>query len=484
MSGRTKGGNVERDRRPESGGSLQLAPALALGLALLPSEAFAHASDRGHVLLLPTGYYVFGGACAVAASFLALLVLPAGALRRVAGRTLPVASLPEALRLWTSLAAFAAMLALIAAGFVGSRDPLSNPLPLTVWTLLWIGLTLVQGIAGDLWSWINPWYGPARLLRCVLPPPRAWPERLGYWPAVVLFAAFAWFELIDIAPDDPRRLGFAVAACWLLAFLGMAVFGYEAWSGRAEFLTVFFRLVSRLAILQSGGDGKRTRLALGLPAASLFRSTPLPLSGMLFLLLALASVSFDGFSKTFTWLAAIGINPLEFPGRSAVQGANSLGLLAMFSALSVLFLLCVRLGQWLSGGGSLFPAAGLLVWSLAPIALAFHVAHYLTALLVNGQYALVALSDPFGLGWNLFGTAYMQVGAGIAMGSEAASLLWNLQSGVIVAGHVLGVAVCHGLCGVLHPDPRRAALSELPLTLLMIGYTVFGLWLLSTPTGA
>ena len=30
--------------------------------------------------------------------------------------------------------------------------------------------------------------------------------------------------------------------------------------------------------------------------------------------------------------------------------------------------------------------------------------------------------------------------------------------------------------------PSRAALSQLPLTVLMIAYTIFGLWLLATPT--
>ena len=36
------------------------------GDAFIPTQALAHASDRGHVLLLPTGYYVLGGALAVA----------------------------------------------------------------------------------------------------------------------------------------------------------------------------------------------------------------------------------------------------------------------------------------------------------------------------------------------------------------------------------------------------------------------------------
>ena len=96
---------------------------------------------------------------------------------------------------------------LLAAGFAGSRDPLSNPLPLTIWTLLWVGLTLVQGIVGNVWAWIDPLYGPYRLARRLgLPALVRLPARLGYWPAVIQFAGFAWFELIDPAPDDPARL--------------------------------------------------------------------------------------------------------------------------------------------------------------------------------------------------------------------------------------------------------------------------------------
>jgi len=117
-----------------------------------------------------------------------------------------------------------------------------------------------------------------------------------------------------------------------------------------------------------------------------------------------------------------------------------------------------------------------------PIALAYHAAHYLTSLLVDGQYALAALSDPFALGWNLFGTADMQIEAGIVAGADSAWWLWNVQAGVIISGHVLAVLVAHGFAWRLHPKPSRATLSQFPLTVLMIAYTVFGLWLLATPT--
>jgi len=103
-------------------------------------------------------------------------------------------------------------------------------------------------------------------------------------------------------------------------------------------------------------------------------------------------------------------------------------------------------------------------------------------LLVNGQYALVALSDPFALGWNLIGTADMHVSTAIASGSAAASIVWNLQAAAIIGGHVLAVLVAHLTATRLHPKGSDATIGQLPLTLLMIAYTVLGLWLLSTPT--
>lgn len=450
---------------------------------LAPTAALAHASDRGFVLLLPTGHYIVGGALAVAASFAVLLWVPAGALARVTAWRLPLTRAPDG-RTVVSLLSFLLLGVLVAAGFLGSRDPLSNPLPLTVWTLFWIGLTLVTGLFGNVFAWINPWRGPYRLVRGPRDQSAASPmlDRLGYLPAIFQFAAFAWFELIYPAPDDPARLAWAVGIYWAVNFAAMLVFGYQNWTRRGECFSVFFRIVSRLAVFERGGDG---RLRLCAPSGKLVNAQPLPVSGVLFLLVALASVSFDGLMRTFAWLGAIGVNPLEFPGRSAVMVPNTLGLIGMAALLASVFFLAVWLGEKLSGEPvAVKKAAGLLIWSIAPIALAYHFAHYLIALLVNGQYALAAASDPFSRGWNLFGTADNYISAGLVMGPQAAWVLWNLQSAAIVGGHVLAVVVAHGLAARLHATPRAAMLSQFPLTILMILYTVFGLWLLSTPTGA
>jgi hypothetical protein len=43
-----------------------------------------------------------------------------------------------------------------------------------------------------------------------------------------------------------------------------------------------------------------------------------------------------------------------------------------------------------------------------------------------------------------------------------------------------GVLIAHALALRL-AGPARAAVSQLPMLVLMIGYTMLGLWLLSTP---
>ena len=466
--------------------------AVAAALAFAPpaaAPAFAHAADRGFVLLLPTDYYAFGGALAVAVTFLVIAWVPAGRLRRLFRRQLALPALPDATRILTSLLAFVVFALLVASGFAGSRDPLSNPLPLFVWTVLWVGLTLVQGTIGNVWRWIDPWYGPWRLAVAVAgrgtddPPPFVLPRRLGYVPAIAGFAAFAWFELVYPAPDDPERLAWAVALYWLYAYAGALFFGHREWSRRAEFLSVFYSMIARLAVI--GRERPNAdRPALRLPGAGAVAAAPLPASGALFLLAALSTVSFDGLMRTFAWLNAIGINPLEFPGRSAVVAENTVGLAAMFVALAGAFLAAVAAGRALSGETApVTRLAGRLVWSIVPISLAYHFSHYLVAFVINVQYAAAAISDPLARGWNLFGTAGLHVQAGATMGADSAWLIWNAQAAAIIGGHVLAVVLAHAIAGGGDAG-RRPLLGQLPLAILMVAYTVFGLWLLASPTGA
>lgn len=475
--------------RNATGARRRAAPALAGLAALLPGEALAHAAERGHVMLLPTGHYLAGGAAAVALTFLVLAFAPPGPLDRLARWRLPLGSLPAGLRLWGSALSFLFLCLLVAAGFLGSRDPLSNPLPLVVWAVFWVGLTLVQGLLGDVWRWINPWHAPWRVLAALSGrrvAARELPGRLGYWPAILQFFAFVWFELVHPAPDDPAVLATAVTVYFVANLAAMLVFGHEAWSRQGECLSAFLRMMARLGVVEGrdeGGEAGRRRLALCLPGAKLVNAPALSVGGALFLLLALSSVSFDGLMRTFFWLGLIGVNPLEFPGRSAVMASSTVGLAAAFALLAAAFFAAVALGEGLVGRrGETLRSAGALVWSIVPIATAYHVAHYLPSLVIDVQYALAALSDPFGSGADLLGTAHLDVQAGALLGADRAWLVWNLQAGAIVAGHLLAVLVAHVVADRLHGSVQAAARSQLPLAVLMVFYTVLGLWLLSAPS--
>src|SRR5262249_45108450 len=74
-----------------------------------PAAGWAHASDKGFVLLLPTGYYLAGGTCAVAASFLLVLLVPEAVVRRAAAWRLDLCTLPRITTAWTSAFAFLAL---------------------------------------------------------------------------------------------------------------------------------------------------------------------------------------------------------------------------------------------------------------------------------------------------------------------------------------------------------------------------------------
>jgi hypothetical protein len=115
--------------------------------------------------------------------------------------------------------------------------------------------------------------------------------------------------------------------------------------------------------------------------------------------------------------------------------------------------------------------------TLVPIAIAYHLAHYLAYLLTQGQYVVPLASDPFGYGWNLLGTAGYRVDIAIA----GARFAWYAAVTSIVVGHIAAVYLAdvraHQVLGA-----RPAALrSQVPLTALMVVYTFVSLSILSEP---
>ena len=455
--------------------------AVMAGLMLCPDEALAHASEQGFVLLLPTDVYIAAGGASVALTIVLLALLPPGAAEALfrTGGLLSIRRLP--MRHVTSCLAAALLGFLVWRGFTGLRDPLSNPLPLFIWTVWWVAMVSLQGLLGNHWRWTNPWTGPAALLARLTGTraPFRFPRALGHWPGLVIFLGFAGFLLADTAPADPARLAMIAGAYWYVVLLGLVLFG-PAWMVRAEGLTMLMRLYARMGLWGRA----RGRLAAGLPGWQVL-ARPGPSLGLaVFTIVLLGTGSFDGLNETFWWLSMLGINPLEFPGRSAVIGQNLAGLLIANAALIAAFAACLWLGEQIAGTRRpLGRAFCLFAPSILPIALGYHIAHYLTALMVDGQYVAKILNDPLGNGANLLGLADYYVTTGFFNTPGTVKAIWLGQAGAVVAGHVIAILLAHALALRDAPGTRRAVLGQAPLAAFMVAYTVFGLWLLASPRG-
>lgn len=436
--------------------------------------ARAHASEGGFVLLLPTDAYIAAGVASVILTVLLLIVVPD---RLSAALFRPLTFWRAGGWRWyraTSGLSTMILLGLVLTGFQGSRDPLENPLTLMIWTVWWVGLVSVQGLVCNIWRWINPWIGPGALLARVLDrrAPLRYPRRLGHLPGAVLFLGFAGFLLADPAPADPARLAVIVGVYWLVSLGGLVLFG-PIWLLRAEAVTILMRAYGRMALF----GRHRGRLALGLPGWQLATRPAVPLGLGLFMLLLLGSGSFDGLNETYWWFARLDLNPLEFPGRSAVIAPTLAGLVLANSALIAVFVLATWAGLRIARSDvSLTRALRVFAPAILPIALGYHIAHYLTALLVDGQYVLALIGEWLGLG-------HRHVTTGFLNRADSVRVLWLTQAGTVVLGHVIAILLAHELALRLFGKRWRAVLSQAPLAAFMVAYTFFGLWLLASPRG-
>ena len=467
----------------------------ALLLLLAPLDAPAHGFAIRYELPIPLGFFLAGAGATVALTFilLASLARPAADKATVAvSSRLPLPALgallshPVLIATLQALSVFIFLLVLATALF-GDTNPFKNISTTMVWLIWWVGMMLVNTFIGDVWSTINPWsvlfesaekcarrYGARLSLK------RPYPERLGVWPALVLFLAFAWLEIISGQGEDVRILGALIIAYSLVAWSGMAIFGRETWLAHGEAFSVVFSTFSRFAPFARTPYGT---LVLRPPGSGLLVREPVSGSVAAMVLVLLSSVTFDGFIATPAWTAlyddftALG---QRLPGSGGIFDFYTLAT-ALFLIFPVIFgavlLVCCEITAALTHRLTAGEIARYFVLTLLPIAIAYHVAHYLVFFLQTGQYIIPAASDPFGFGWNLFGTAGYKPNIDVI----GARFAWYTGVIAIVTGHVIAVHLAHRMAEYLFGSTRRTLASQYPMLLLMVGYTMLSLWIIAQP---
>ena len=472
-----------------------LVPALAAcatGAAVMAvgaEPALAHGLVGRADLPVPESYFAWAVRIVLVLSFVGLAVLwkhpvlerdswralPAGLGRVITSR--PVEIVAGAIGVFL-------LGVVVFAGLEGTATPTGNFAPTFVYVVFYVGLVALSAVFGDVFRAFNPWRAAARGVAWIatraageaFEAPRAYPERLGRWPAAVGLAAFAWMELAGANGDLPQSVAIATIIYSGLTWAAMAVYGVEPWVTRGEAFSVYFNLFSRISPFERRGReiGVRT------PLSGLAQLAQLP-GTVAVLAVMIGTVSFDGLAESPLWAD---ITPeltdvftsLGFSPERAVEGSFGLGLTVMILLVYGFYRLGALGMDWLAGSADAGRLERVFVHSLVPIALAYVAAHYLTLLLFQGQSIFFLASDPLGDGADLFGTA----GRSIDFGVIGANATWYWQVGFVLVGHVAALVLAHDRAVVVYGDTKLATRSQYWMLAIMIGFTTLALLLLST----
>ena len=510
-------------------------PALLLvaAVALAAHPAYAHGFGERYDLPVPLGYYMVGAGATVALSFVVIGVFVRGApglygywRYNLFSRRWLAALLQS--HLFTCVAQAAAVflfLLVIAAGVFGDRSPSANFAPTFVWVIWWVGLGFFVALVGNLWALMNPWsvlFGWAEALKRRFRPDSdldmgfEYPARLGAWPAFALFLVFAWLENAFPGASDPLNIALLVMAYSVITWAGMLLFGRRVWLRYGEGFSIVFGFLARFAptevrvasgyycadceaacgpsegdcvncyaCWERAGPGER-ELNLRPWSVGLARRERVATDILVFVILVLAAVTFDGFKATPLWLdikvglwdvwsAVFGAG--EFTSNARIA-TDTLGLIIFPAVFLAAYLFFSQLMAYTADDGLTVPEiARAFVYSLVPIALTYNIAHFSTLLAIQGQLIIPLASDPFGYGWDLFGSAGYQVNIALVN----ARFAWALSVIAIVLGHIIAVYLSHVIALRAMRDHRSATRSQYPMLGLMVTYTVISLWIVAQP---
>jgi hypothetical protein len=452
-----------------------------LAVVALPGVAQAHGLVGRTDLPIPTWLFSWAAAIVLVASFAALAVLwPQPQLQE--RRERPLFRTPVVVDVVCALLGVALYVAVVYAGFAGTKTPTANLAPNLIYVHFWVGMVILSVLFGDVFRAFNPWLAVARStgwvasrVRPGAPPLRTYPEWLGNWPAVAGILGFAWLELAYAKKSDPNLLAWLALAYGAVQLAGMGVFGVEKWSRRADPFGVYFALFSRLsAFVRHDGVLHLRRFLTGAPAQPVLPGT------VALLTTAIGTTTFDGFSNGSTWAS---INPevtsffsdLGAGQATAHEWAATVGLIGCVLAVSGFFWLGIRGMQTVGQGHTARELAGKFGHTLIPIALAYAVAHYFSLLVFQGQSAFYLISNPLGDGSNIFGTANTRIDYNLI----STNGIWYVQVGALVCGHVTGLVLAHDRALAIYRRVREATRSQYWMLVVMVGFTSLGLWLLS-----
>lgn len=428
-----------------------------------------------------------------------------------------------------------AFISIIAAGLFGSQLPSKNIAPIMTWTIWWGGLIVLILYFGAAWCYVCPWQALAEWSESVrlwgvrkqgLTLGLKWPKLLrNVWPAIVLFVALTWIELGFAVTYNPRATAYMALGIAGMAFVSAFIFDRASFCRYGCFVGRIIGLYSNFAPVEvrtkdlqacrtcktqscyKGNDrGNACPTQQYLPTmehntecltclecvkscekenVSLFARPwgedlvhlyrPRPDQAALALVLV-ALTGFHGFTMTGRWQDTLRWLETDLGLGHSIAFTSSMFMLMGVS--TIIYALLVALSWGMGGRRKLGYKAYFVryAYALLPIALFYHLAHNSEHLLFESQKIIPLMSDPFGAGWDLFGTATASVIPIVSLPT-----LWLIQVALVLVGHVYSLYFARRIAGDIFGSAHTVFRSQLPMLAAMVLFSLASLWLLKQP---
>ncbi len=422
----------------------------------------------------------------------------------------------------------------IAAGFWGYDVYMYNFATIGVWTTWWAGIVFLVVIGGTAWCTMCPWDAVASWLESLslwkrgkssLSLKLKWPKALtNCVPAIVFFTLLTWLELgfhITKHPDYTAIISLFMlfmAVVFILVYEKKIFCKYVCFVGKicgAYALFAPIELRNKKGSVCKGCSGKfcRNGSENGYPCPTdlcmqtmdsdmyctlcceCVKSCPndnisLKLrsfgSGLLnkinsfswdetiFMLIVLALTLFHGISMTPDWGQFLDMLKLKF--KLSEMQAFTVSMLSFELITVVIFLVIGAVShlfdkkehQKLKHTMSIYACVALV------IAISYHLAHSSSHFFMEGIKIIPTLSDPFGYGWDLFGTAGFRE---VPILNQ--DTIWNIQTVFVVIGHFFAVMVGYKLFRA--KSEKKLDIGLVVCIMLITALSLFEFWLLSLP---
>jgi len=372
----------------------------------------------------------------------------------------------------------------VIAGLFGPSNNFYNPAEYIVWIFFWAMTVILSGLVGNLWYLLNPWAAIYDAVNRLVPiRPRGRLPNVGVWPAAAAYFAFACLELTSGMASRPLAVAISALVYSVITLTGMAWFGRDEWLHHCEGFTVLFSVVARFGPIETERDqtGAITVLYLRPWGFGLLRGAPTGWDWVVFVILMLSTLAFDGVSATPAWQDfTVTLKPFWVPlGAFGLFLERTFGLVLLTVGFLLIFVAFMEAVIYLGQRKvDVKATVSTFALTLVPIALVYNAAHNYSYILVNSQYFIPLLNDPLGKGWHLLpAVASFKPNFGLAQ----ASTVWYADIILIVLGHIIAVFLSHLRAGERFRTAQRALLSQYPMLLLMVMYTMTSLWILSQP---